>query len=65
MSILKYPRTRHIEGSRLQAGDLSDDQPLAPLLNTPLVVEEKVDGANCALSFEPQVSYCCRAGGTI
>ncbi|MEP3274823.1 MAG: RNA ligase family protein [Stappiaceae bacterium] len=51
MKILKYPRTRHIEGSRLQVGDKSDDKPLAELVDVPLVVEEKVDGANCAISF--------------
>ena len=52
MKILKYPRTRHLEGSRLQAGDTADDQPISELADTPLVVEEKVDGANCALSFD-------------
>ena len=53
MTILKYPRTRHVEGSRLQHGDLGDDKPLAELRGAFLVLEEKVDGANCGLSFEP------------
>jgi RNA ligase-like protein len=52
MELIKYPRTRHLEGSRLQIGDLSDDQRIAELLGKSLVVEEKVDGANCALSFD-------------
>ena len=47
----KYPRTRHLEGSRLQSGDLGDDKPLAELAGYHLVVEEKIDGANCAISF--------------
>jgi hypothetical protein len=51
-SIIKYPRTRHIEGSRLQPGDqdlraLSFDQ----LRSCHLVVEEKLDGANAGLGF--------------
>lgn len=52
MKILKYPRTRHIEGSRLQKGDLGDDMPWSELSGVPLIIEEKVDGANCAISFD-------------
>lgn len=51
MSLLKYPRTRHIEGSRLQLNDKSDDLPIADLKGKQLVIEEKVDGANCGVSF--------------
>lgn len=51
MKIFKYPRTRHIEGSRLQLGDASNDKPFTELLGKRLIVEEKVDGANCAISF--------------
>ena len=52
IAIHKYPRTRHIEGSRLQPGDQDLSQvSLAELAGVPLVVEEKVDGANCAVSF--------------
>ncbi len=52
MNILKYPRTRHVEGSRLQAGDTPNDTPFSVLAPHPLIVEEKLDGANCALSFD-------------
>ncbi len=48
----KYPRTPHIVGSRLQDGD--EDLTLIPageLLGRHIVIEEKVDGANCAVSF--------------
>jgi len=36
MDILKYPRTRHLEGSRLQVGDIADDKPLAELVGANL-----------------------------
>ena len=50
---VKYPRTHHIRGSRLQPGD--DDHAATPfdtLAGRPLIVEEKLDGANAGLSFE-------------
>ena len=51
--MLKYPRTRHLEGSRLQAGDQDLSQvPFEDIRGQPLVVEEKMDGANCGLSFD-------------
>lgn len=51
-TLLKYPRTAHLEGSRLQAGD-EGDQHIAyqHLQGRTIVVEEKLDGANCGLSF--------------
>ncbi len=52
--ILKYPRTPHLEGSREQAGD--EDLTcvsFAELAGKYLVLEEKVDGANCGISFAP------------
>lgn len=50
--LLKYPRTPHLEGSRLQAGDSAHDQlPLASLSGAHVVLEEKMDGANCGVSF--------------
>ena len=53
-SIRKYPRTQHIEGSRLQPGDEDlDAAPFARIAGRHLVVEEKVDGANCGISFSP------------
>ena len=50
--LLKYPRTAHLEGSRLQAGDSDDGQtPLSELQGMHVVIEEKLDGANAAVSF--------------
>ena len=50
--IYKYPRTRHLEGSREQAGDEDlKTVKMTELLGKYLVLEEKVDGANCGISF--------------
>jgi len=51
--ITKYPRTPHLEGSRLQPGDEDlASVPLSELAGRHLVVEEKLDGANAALRFD-------------
>ncbi len=51
-SIIKYPRTPHIVGSRLQPGDEDLSQiPFSAIQNKYIVIEEKVDGANSAISF--------------
>ena len=51
-AIHKYPRTRHLEGSRLQPGDQDLEQvPLAALAGKFVVVEEKLDGANAGLAL--------------
>lgn len=51
--IYKYPRTQHIEGSGIQKGDEDlDVVPLREFAGRFLVVEEKMDGANSAVSFD-------------
>src|SRR4030095_488649 len=51
-AIRKYPRTRHLVGSRLQPGDEDlDAVPMADLAAKHVVIEEKMDGANCGVSF--------------
>ncbi len=51
--IRKYPRTPHLEGSRLQPGDEDLSQiDFSQIEGRHLVVEEKIDGANCAVSFD-------------
>src|SRR5262245_16796582 len=51
--LLKYPRTLHLEGSRLQPGDEDlSAVPLAKLRGKFAVIEEKIDGANSAFSFD-------------
>ena len=51
--IYKYPRTRHVEGSRKQAGDEDlNSVRFAEIKGKYLVLEEKMDGANCGISFD-------------
>ncbi|MGN1166398.1 MAG: RNA ligase family protein [Lachnospiraceae bacterium] len=51
--IHKYPRTPHIEGSCLQPGDEDLNQiPFSEIAGKYLVIEEKCDGANSAISFD-------------
>ena len=50
--IIKYPRTPHIQGSRLQPGDEDLRQrPFSDIAEKHVVLEEKIDGANSAISF--------------
>jgi len=55
ITIKKYPRTRHIEGSRLQKGDEDlNSVPFQEIKGKFLVIEEKMDGANTGISFDDQ-----------
>ena len=55
----KYPRTQHIEGSRLQPGDEDlDSVPFAELAGRYLVVEEKLDGANAGAAASTPTARC-------
>jgi hypothetical protein len=63
--ILKYPRTRHLEGSALQNGD-EDDRVLFRELadaDVTVVYEEKVDGANSAFSFSHDFDLMAQSRG--
>lgn len=54
LDLFRYPRTPHLEGSRLQDGDEGHDHvPYRRLAGLHLVVEEKLDGANTGISFGP------------
>lgn len=51
-TIIKYPRTPHLQGSRLQPGD--EDlrrRAFSEIAGRHLILEEKIDGANSAVSF--------------
>ncbi|HSK00555.1 MAG TPA: RNA ligase family protein [Kofleriaceae bacterium] len=51
-AIHRYPRTHHLEGSRLQPGDHDLAQvPLETLRGAHCVIEEKLDGANTGISL--------------
>lgn len=50
--LVKYPRTQHIQGSRLQPGDEDLEQvAFESIRGRHVVIEEKVDGANAGLRF--------------
>lgn len=52
-AIHRYPRTHHLEGSRLQPGDHDLEQiPLETLRGAYCVIEEKLDGANAGISLD-------------
>jgi hypothetical protein len=62
--IQKYPRTQHIEGSRLQPGDEDlEAVPFRDLAGRHLVVEEKIDGANCGISFSAEGALLLQSRG--
>lgn len=62
--IYKYPRTQHIRGSRLQPGDEDlADIPLSALEGQLIVIEEKMDGANSAISFGPEGKLLMQSRG--
>lgn len=67
-AIIKYPRTPHLEGSKLQPGDSAHDQvsiaelrSLYPDANW--VSEEKLDGANTGLFFGRDLDLCLQSRG--
>jgi RNA ligase len=60
----KYPRTPHLRGSRLQPGDEDLAQvPFADVAGRYLVVEEKLDGANSAISFDAEGALLLQSRG--
>lgn len=53
LTLHKYPRTHHLEGSRLQPGhEDTSSVPFDALAGRFLVVEEKLDGANAGIRFD-------------
>ena len=62
--IIKYPRTPHITGSRVQAGDEDLNRIAREVLQgLPIVVEEKLDGSNCGISFDACGSLTLQSRG--
>ena len=63
-TLLKYPRTPHLAGSRLQPGDEDLSQvPYVELAGRHIVVEEKLDGANSGLSFDADAELLAQSRG--
>lgn len=64
--IKKYPRTPHLEGSRLQPGDEDLSQiPFRDIQGRYLTVEEKIDGANSGISFNMHGNLLLQSRGII
>ncbi len=62
--LYKYPRTQHIEGSGLQPGDEDlNVVPFEEFAGRFLVVEEKMDGANSAVSFSSEGALLLQSRG--
>ena len=60
----KYPRTRHLEGSRFQHGDHDlEAVPFKDVRGQFFVVEEKMDGANAGVSFDPDGKLLLQSRG--
>lgn len=68
MLIRKYPRTPHLHGSSLQLGDDGSDRVTIRELHATypeasLITEEKLDGANCGLSFGGELDLMVQSRG--
>lgn len=63
-TLVKYPRTPHLVGSRLQAGDSDHSQvPYSALAGKYIVVEEKMDGANAGVRFDHDAQLWLQSRG--
>ena len=63
---IKYPRTPHLEGSRLQPGDSDADQiSVNSITEGDLVWEEKVDGSNTGVSCTESMSVQLQSRGHV
>lgn len=70
MLIRKYPRTPHLAGSALQPGDDGSDRVKVRALramfpDAELITEEKLDGANCGLSFGDELDLMVQSRGHV
>src|SRR5260221_5927120 len=64
--ILKYPRTPHITGSRIQPGDEDLKEVGREILaGRALVIEEKLDGSNSCIRFDAEGTLVLQSRGHI
>ncbi len=60
----KYPRTPHLQGSKLQPGDEDLSQiSFGEIKGKHIVIEEKIDGANSAISFDTDGTLLLQSRG--
>ncbi len=63
-AIKKYPRTPHLQGSKLQPGDEDLSQvSFESIAGKHIVIEEKIDGANSAVSFDADGTLLLQSRG--
>lgn len=68
--MLKYPRTPHLSGSHLQPGDDGSDRMTIVALkalypDASFITEEKLDGANCGISFDSDLNLTLQSRGHV
>ena len=64
VQIVKYPRTRHVDGSRIQTGDEDlNVVPFEQIRGRHVVVEEKIDGGNAGISFDTSANLKLQSRG--
>ncbi len=64
LTMKKYPRTPHLQGSKLQPGDEDLSQiPFENIIGRHLIIEEKIDGANSAISFDTDGTLLLQSRG--
>jgi hypothetical protein len=64
IQLFRYPRTPHLQGSRLQEGDGAADMvPLSALKGKHVVIEEKIDGANAGISYNEDYTQLLQSRG--
>lgn len=62
LELYKYPRTAHLDGSRLQQGD-EGHVPYAKIAGRFIAVEEKLDGGNTGVSFSAAAELLLQSRG--
>lgn len=64
--MIKLPRTLHIEGSRMQDGEVDKDAvKFSSLTDKFLVIEEKVDGTGVGISFDNDANISIQTRGHV
>jgi len=62
----RYPRTHHLEGSRVPAGEVNTEAvPFLEVEGKNLVIEEKVDGSHAGICFDPDANLAVFSRNTI
>jgi hypothetical protein len=66
MKHIKYPKIRHLPGSKMSRGDkrLSEGE-VEFLLSSPVHISEKVDGAIVAIGVENEIPQLFKRGGSV